>query len=541
MLSRSSRLPASLGIPNPSLAPPKARYICLQCRYRASHQQAPSRRPQTTPYSTPSLQRTYATGPIEKIQDAVTRGIGKRLFKKGEGPPLEGNVGQAQDEKTEPSTTQDTVPAVDDSDYTPAVSGEELETIGGPTGWWEEAWDAEHQFQGVNHRFIPPVPEQNSAKIQSAIERALVESVIVRQEQHSRLQLAIERARRQTKTLKPKIKRSQLRSIVVNFPRPSDVPAVKDFRLCQTGDGEFRLEWKRPEDREEMIKFLEMSLEASMEAKQKDEESGGLMAENDMGSQKEEAALSQPENDEPVATANASTADADEPQVHGDWQSPEVADAKTEQVSGGYSDRKGLPNSNPDGAPLEELDTKFFSGLQEPIYFRDPELKFAVIKRVMHLTGIRISDPTIQSIKSSRDLFHELVRKPKPKKLAQILLDVPERSQKKRKDKAPLLKSLPNVKVLPSKLRPSMMESALGRQKVIEKRLEEHGLEEPWMKESWKDTMEQLEAYERRRLMRHRSNVGSEPGRGVREGVTEPDAIDAAIMEGKALDREARA
>lgn len=148
MLSRSSRLPASLGIPNPSLAPPKARYICLQCRYRASHQQAPSRRPQTTPYSTPSLQRTYATGPIEKIQDAVTRGIGKRLFKKGEGPPLEGNVGQAQDEKTEPSTTQDTVPAVDDSDYTPAVSGEELETIGGPTGWWEEAWDAEHQFQG---------------------------------------------------------------------------------------------------------------------------------------------------------------------------------------------------------------------------------------------------------------------------------------------------------------------------------------------------------------------------------------------------------
>lgn len=57
-----------------------------------------------------------------------------------------------QDENRDPPL--DTVP-VDDVDYKPAVSGEELERVGGPSGWWEEAWDAEHQFAGYVHRQRP--------------------------------------------------------------------------------------------------------------------------------------------------------------------------------------------------------------------------------------------------------------------------------------------------------------------------------------------------------------------------------------------------
>lgn len=77
-----------------------------------------------------------------------------------------------------------------------------------------------------------------------------------------------------------------------------------------------------------------------------------------------------------------------------------------------------------------------------------------------------------------------------------------------------------------------MAEGALGRQKIIEKRLEEHGIEEPW-----KETMERIEAYERRRLLRNGSAVHDrEP---VLDEMMAGDAIDAAISEGKARELDA--
>ena len=33
-------------------------------------------------------------------------------------------------------------------DYVPATTWEGLDQIGGATGWWEEAWDAEHKYSG---------------------------------------------------------------------------------------------------------------------------------------------------------------------------------------------------------------------------------------------------------------------------------------------------------------------------------------------------------------------------------------------------------
>ena len=33
-------------------------------------------------------------------------------------------------------------------DYVPASTWDGLEQIGGATGWWEDAWDKEHQFTG---------------------------------------------------------------------------------------------------------------------------------------------------------------------------------------------------------------------------------------------------------------------------------------------------------------------------------------------------------------------------------------------------------
>ena len=35
-----------------------------------------------------------------------------------------------------------------DPDYKPAQTWDGLERVGGPTGWWEEQWDREHQYLG---------------------------------------------------------------------------------------------------------------------------------------------------------------------------------------------------------------------------------------------------------------------------------------------------------------------------------------------------------------------------------------------------------
>lgn len=154
MSCRSSRLPLSLSNISPSLAHSNSRYVCLQCRYRASLQKAPPRHPRNGTYSSLLLRRTYATGKkpagrIEKFQDAVTVMLSKTFFKEGHQPHLEEQAEKA-DRPDQPPEDPVPAPVVDDPDYAPAVSGEDLETIGGPTGWWEEAWDAEHQYYGYD-------------------------------------------------------------------------------------------------------------------------------------------------------------------------------------------------------------------------------------------------------------------------------------------------------------------------------------------------------------------------------------------------------
>jgi hypothetical protein len=82
----------------------------------------------------------------------------------------------------------------------------------------------------------------------------------------------------------------------------------------------------------------------------------------------------------------------------------------------------------------------------------------------MQLTGARISDPAIARIENVGHLVSELLEKPKPKKLADILLA--------RAD----LMALPNLEIFPHRHTPIDKEKEVGRWKVIEKELEERGL-----------------------------------------------------------------
>ena len=87
-----------------------------------------------------------------------------------------------------------------------------------------------------------------------------------------------------------------------------------------------------------------------------------------------------------------------------------------------------------------------------------------VLKRVMQLTGTRIPDPAIGSVTNAKVILSHLVKKPKPKKLADNLLSKE-------------LAELPNVQI--SKRRYGLIdkEREVGRWKVIKQELEKFGLQ----------------------------------------------------------------
>ena len=82
----------------------------------------------------------------------------------------------------------------------------------------------------------------------------------------------------------------------------------------------------------------------------------------------------------------------------------------------------------------------------------------------MQLTGTRIPDPNIGSVTNARILLTHLVKKPKPKKLADDLISKE-------------LAELPNVQI--SKRRYGLIdkEKEVGRWKVIKQELERFGLQ----------------------------------------------------------------
>jgi len=81
----------------------------------------------------------------------------------------------------------------------------------------------------------------------------------------------------------------------------------------------------------------------------------------------------------------------------------------------------------------------------------------------MQLTGMRIPDPDIACITNTKALLGHLVRKPKPKKLAESLF-------------ANEVAELPNVQIIERRFTPIDKEKEIGRWKVIEKELQARGL-----------------------------------------------------------------
>lgn len=82
----------------------------------------------------------------------------------------------------------------------------------------------------------------------------------------------------------------------------------------------------------------------------------------------------------------------------------------------------------------------------------------------MQLTGVRVSDPNMQSIKTVKALLGHLCIPPKPKKLAQVLA------------KDGRLSGLANVKLYDRRVTSVDKEREVGRWKVIERELKARDL-----------------------------------------------------------------
>ena len=95
---------------------------------------------------------------------------------------------------------------------------------------------------------------------------------------------------------------------------------------------------------------------------------------------------------------------------------------------------------------------------------RDPAIKFAVIKRMMQLSGIRIPDNIITSTETIRSLLNHIIKPPKSHKLVEALSQNEE------------LLGLPNVSVFPRRITLCDKEKAVGRWKLIESEFEARGL-----------------------------------------------------------------
>jgi len=130
----------------------RSSYICLQCRRRTDLNLLASTIP-----SLPSIGRRNASTSRDKTPytEKLRRKIWGTDNPPGQADPygnaslLDRSKQQPKAQEQEPETV-DTITAapVLDVDYVPATTWDGLDHIGGAAGWWEEAWDDEHHFQG---------------------------------------------------------------------------------------------------------------------------------------------------------------------------------------------------------------------------------------------------------------------------------------------------------------------------------------------------------------------------------------------------------
>lgn len=139
VMKQSARIREAARYASQSLNP-RGSYVCFQCRQKGF---LFSKRAPHSPQLTYLQKRN--SGSLSN-ESAFTRNLRKKIWGKNDPGPQE----------PEPETELATLDEIDDAslqlddtgEYIPATTWDGLEAIGGAEGWWEEAWDQEHRFEG---------------------------------------------------------------------------------------------------------------------------------------------------------------------------------------------------------------------------------------------------------------------------------------------------------------------------------------------------------------------------------------------------------
>ena len=121
-------------------------FVCLRCRSRR------------LPPLQPLVIQRYASDDNKSNLSSVRKKIWGTEHPPGQRDPYEQLTAEqraeqeqemeAEREMEAKKQAEAEVVAEAEAEYEPATTWDGLERIGGPTGWWEEAWDREHQFEG---------------------------------------------------------------------------------------------------------------------------------------------------------------------------------------------------------------------------------------------------------------------------------------------------------------------------------------------------------------------------------------------------------
>lgn len=133
-------------------------YVCLRCRHRGLAI-ARNARIFPSPSASTSFRRQYAG-------DTLTERIRQKIWKTeppGQKDPYNASQLEPPGQKDSYNVNERDASQADEvrrkgkdgdeqddqgGQYVPATTWDGLERIGGPTGWWEEAWDKAHPFEG---------------------------------------------------------------------------------------------------------------------------------------------------------------------------------------------------------------------------------------------------------------------------------------------------------------------------------------------------------------------------------------------------------
>ncbi|MCJ1285603.1 hypothetical protein MMC26_004944 [Xylographa opegraphella] len=410
-LSQTSRLIQHIS----HSASTRSGYVCIRCQHSLSArsfailpksipvgiQRHASTAREKTPYTEKIRRKIWGTqdppGQADPYGDASVLDQTKKQT-------LESEPEQAVEER--PTTGDEPLStSAANEDYVPATTWDGLDHIGGATGWWEEAWDEEHQFTS----FISPLKLESNDDVKRAIRKAVVEVHMLKQVDRPLAEVT----------------QFPLES-QFDFSSVTFVKAESGIVSIDNGDVEDKsgilYAMTHPDDVAELDGIVASDKVAEVQA----EEPTDTLGKDDMSREAMESHLKFGD-----FTITQDTLEREVP-------NPENAE---KPVSSKVEDQTWM------GISLE-----------------DQMMKFAVIKRVMQLSGRRIADPVIGRINIVADIVEHLTEKPKPKKLVEQLIA------------KPALANMPNVQIFDRRHTPIDKEKEVGRWKVIERELRKRGL-----------------------------------------------------------------